>query len=253
MQNHLFENYLTPATNRLETPVNKGESLAYVAGEWLVLMPEKALYWPRTRTLFAADVHVGKGTAFRAQGVALPDGSTGDSLARLSICLEKTHATRLILLGDFLHNKDATKASIQTKLATWRAQHEALSILLIRGNHDLKAGDPHAALRIDCVPEGEICAPFALNHHPTPSPAGYALAGHVHPAVRLHGRAGETARLPCFWFGQDVGLLPSFGAFTGSHVIKPKRGDHVFAVADTEVVALHEISVKSGQLFKPND
>jgi uncharacterized protein len=55
----------------------------------------------------------------------------------------------------------------------------------------------------------------------------------------LTGRAGESARLPCFWFGQDVGLLPSFGAFTGSHVIKPKRGDQVFAVADTEVVALH--------------
>lgn len=253
IQKTLFENHLTPAINTSEIPVNRGDALTYLAGEWLVLMPQKALYWPRMKTLFAADVHVGKGTAFRAQGVALPAGSTGDSLARLSTCIEKTQATRLILLGDFLHNKDSTKSSIQVKLEAWRAQHQALTVMLIRGNHDLKAGDPAASLRIDCVAEGELCAPFVLNHHPMPSAAGYALAGHVHPAVYLTGRAGESARLPCFWFGQEVGLLPSFGAFTGSHVIKPKRGDHVFAVADTEVVALHEISVKSGRLFKPND
>lgn len=253
IQKTLFENHLTPAINTSEIPVNRGDALTYLAGEWLVLMPQKALYWPRMKTLFAADVHVGKGTAFRAQGVALPAGSTGDSLARLSTCIEKTQATRLILLGDFLHNKDSIKSSIQVKLEAWRAQHQALTVMLIRGNHDLKAGDPAASLRIDCVAEGELCAPFVLNHHPMPSAAGYALAGHVHPAVYLTGRAGESARLPCFWFGQEVGLLPSFGAFTGSHVIKPKRGDHVFAVADTEVVALHEISVKSGRLFKPND
>ncbi len=252
MQTALFGDYLSPPASKLETPVcsttgfssdysqvNKGEALAYVAGEWLVLMPEKALYWPRMRTLFAADVHVGKGTAFRAQGVALPEGSTDHSLARLSTCIEAKQAQLLVLLGDFLHNKDATRSSIQAKLASWRAQHAALSILLIRGNHDLKSGDPHQALNIDCVNEGEVCTPFVLNHHPQPSSAGYALAGHVHPAVRLTGRAGESVRLPCFWFGADVGLLPSFGAFTGSHVIKPKRGDHVFAVADDEVVALH--------------
>jgi uncharacterized protein len=239
IQRTLFENQDFVSKDKPEISVSKGEALTFVAGEWLVLMPEKALYWPRLHTLFVADVHVGKGTAFRAQGVALPDGSTADSLARLSRCIEVKQAKRLVLLGDFLHNKDAKALSVQAKLLAWRARHSALSILLVRGNHDLKAGDPHAVLAIDCVAEGEVSAPFVLNHHPTPSSAGYALAGHVHPAVRLTGRGGESARLPCFWFGAEVGLLPSFGAFTGSHVIKPKRGDQVFAIADTEVVALH--------------
>jgi uncharacterized protein len=239
MQNYLFNDHLTRPQNKPEILINKGEMLTCIASEWLVLMPEKALYWPRLHTLFAADVHVGKGTAFRAQGVALPDGSTADSLARLSRCIEMKQAKRLVLLGDFLHNKDARAESVRAKLRTWRERHSALAMLLIRGNHDLKAGNPHAELAIDCVAEGEVCAPFVLNHHPTPSSAGYALAGHVHPAVRLTGRGGESARLACFWFGADVGLLPSFGAFTGSHVIKPKRGDQVFAIADTEVVALH--------------
>ena len=248
MQSTLFKSYLnsgqelaTPAPpSHLLNGLNTGEALTQLAGEWLIVMPEKTLFWPRTQTLFAADVHVGKGAAFRAQGVALPTGSSADSLTRLSLCLAKTRAERLVLLGDFLHNKHSINAAINAQLIAWRAQHDALSITLIRGNHDLKSGDPPASWRIDCVAEGEVCAPFVFNHHPTLSPAGYAFAGHVHPAVRLTGRGGESARLPCFWFGQDVGMLPSFGAFTGSHVIKPKRGDQVFAIAGAEVVAMHE-------------
>ena len=81
-------------------------------------------------------------------------------------------------------------------------------------------------------------APFALVHEPKPVRGGYALAGHIHPAVRLTGGAGESLRLPCFWFGPRVGVLPSFGAFTGSAVVRPKSGDRVFVVADDEVLAV---------------
>ena len=65
---------------------------------------------------------------------------------------------------------------------------------------------------------------------------GYALAGHIHPAVRLSERGGQSLRLPCFWFGPRVGVLPSFGAFTGSAVVRPRAGDQVFVVADDQVI-----------------
>ncbi len=53
-------------------------------GERVQLYAERALYWPAGRTLFVADVHLGKTAAFRAGGVALPGGATAANLERLS-------------------------------------------------------------------------------------------------------------------------------------------------------------------------
>jgi metallophosphoesterase superfamily enzyme len=66
--------------------------------------------------------------------------------------------------------------------------------------------------------------PFALDglrlcHHPRPVSGAYVLGGHLHPCVKLLGRARDRMRLPCFWFGPTVGVLPAFGAFTGMHPI----------------------------------
>jgi metallophosphoesterase superfamily enzyme len=69
-------------------------------------------------------------------------------------------------------------------------------------------------------------------------PGAYVLAGHVHPAAVLGGRAQQRLRLPCFHFGPQVGVLPAFGAFTGMHVLPRGPGDRVFVVADDTVRAL---------------
>jgi metallophosphoesterase superfamily enzyme len=75
-----------------------------------------------------------------------------------------------------------------------------------------------------------------MNHEPGPSRrGGYALAGHIHPAVRLTS-GEESLRLPCFWFGARYGVLPAFGAFTGTAEIRPRRGDQVYVVAEQEVL-----------------
>jgi len=86
-----------------------------------------------------------------------------------------------------------------------------------------------------CIEAGGALGPFVLNHEPGPSRVGYALAGHIHPAVRLAGE-GETLRLPCFWFARRYGVLPAFGAFTGSAVVRPKGGDQVFVIAEEDVL-----------------
>jgi uncharacterized protein len=207
-----------------------------IAGETLELHAEKALFWPRTSTLFIADIHFGKVAAFRAQGLALPPGSTSKALARLDRVIADTHATKIIFLGDFLHNQDARADATFARIADWRARNASLDITLVRGNHDLKAGDPPREWKMHVVQEGETIAPFCLAHHPEPDARGYVLAGHVHPAVRLRGNANDSLRLPCFWFGKEVAILPAFGEFTGTYTVTPKRGERVFVVADGSVV-----------------
>ena len=77
--------------------------------------------------------------------------------------------------------------------------------------------------------------PFIANHHPEPARGGYVLAGHIHPAVRLSDRGGSF-KLPCFWFSRKVGVLPAFGAFTGTAVVRPREGDQVYVIAEGEVL-----------------
>ena len=207
-----------------------------LAGERVELRAEKALFWPRARTLFVADFHLGKAAAFRSAGIALPSGTTSENVERLSRAIAATGAERIVFLGDFLHARAARQPATEARFAKWRAAHASLDLVLVRGNHDENAGDPPDAWRIRCVGEGEPFGPFVGAHHPGALVGGYALAGHLHPAVRLSGAGGESLRLPCFWFGREAGVLPAFGAFTGSALIRPRRGDPVFVIADGAVM-----------------
>ena len=64
------------------------------------------------------------------------------------------------------------------------------------------------------------------------------LAGHIHPAISLAGPGRQRERLPCFLFGERIGLLPAFGDFTGGATVRPRPGDRVFGVAGDEVVPI---------------
>ncbi len=210
-----------------------------LAGESVALLAERALYWERAGTLLAADLHLGKAAAFRAAAIPLPGGTTATALARLTTALERTGARRLLLLGDFFHARSGRAARTLAAIAEWRERHADLEILLVRGNHDRGAGDPPREWRFDCRDEPWVEGPFAFRHHPpkeTEGSAGYVLAGHIHPAVSLSGPGRQRERLPCFLFGERLGILPAFGDFTGGAGVRPREGDRVFAVAGDEVV-----------------
>jgi DNA ligase-associated metallophosphoesterase len=207
-----------------------------VAGEKLVLLPERAMFWPARRMLFVADFHLGKAASFRRAGIALPAGTTAENVQRLGRAIDRTAAGHVVFLGDFLHSRQGRTATTLEGFGRWRAARACVEMTLVRGNHDVKAGDPPAEWAMRCVEPGVTAGPFVLRHEPGASRSGYALAGHIHPAVRL-GAAGETPlRLPCFWFGARHGVLPAFGAFTGHADVRPKRGDQVFVIAEDEVL-----------------
>jgi DNA ligase-associated metallophosphoesterase len=207
-----------------------------VAGEKLVLLSEKAAYWPARKALFVADFHLGKAASFRSAGIPLPSGTTSENVGRLDRAIAATRAREVVFLGDFLHSAAGRVAQTFSTFGAWRESRAAVAITLVRGNHDKKAGDPPEAWNMRCIEAGEHYGPFVLNHEPGPSRGGgYALSGHIHPAVRLSGE-GESLRLPCFWFGARCGVLPAFGAFTGTAVIRPRRGDQVYVIAERDVL-----------------
>ena len=208
-----------------------------LAGEEVLLLPERAAFWPRAATLIVADLHWGKGATFRAAGIPIPFGSTGDDLRRLDAALDRTCVRRLVVLGDLFHAR-AGRIAARTlgELRRWRARRAQLEILLVRGNHDRHAGDPPDDLRINCLNAPAFVPPFVLRHEPGVSADGDTLAGHVHPGLVLAGLGLQRERLPCFWLTPRGAVLPAFGSFTGLAPVLPAPEDRVLVVAEDEVI-----------------
>ncbi len=213
-----------------------------LAGVSVELHAERALFWSHERTLFVADVHLGKAAAFRAGGVALPRGTTAADLARLTALVARTGAQRLVVLGDLLHAAAGRVAALDAAFVRWRNEHRSLELVLVRGNHDARSGDPPRTWGVRVVDAPHALAPFLACHEPASPRTGYALCGHLHPGVRVGGAGFDSARVPCFVLRPRQALLPAFGRFTGLSLVDPASDTQVVAIAGTRLFALRNPS-----------
>lgn len=211
-------------------------------GAVLRLMPERSAWCPQTGTLYVADLHIGKAATFRARGVPVPQGTTTETLERLTRAVRRSAARELVVLGDLLHARESHAPDTLAALLRWREAHASLRCTVVMGNHDRHAGALDASLGFECLPAAHQGDHFLGVHEASdladlagPADPRLVLAGHLHPVVTLSGRA-DRLRLPCFWLSGRVLTLPAFGAFTGGHRVDTP-GTFAFLVAD-RVMAL---------------
>ncbi len=222
-------------------PPPGAQAITLPGGTTLWLLPQRAVWWPAARTAFVADVHFGKAATFRRAGQPVPHGTTADNLARLDAVLDATGARHLVFLGDFLHARSGAADALWSQLLPWRERHPGICMTLVRGNHDLHAGDPPPELSIDLVDEPwqpVEGAEAVACHHPQAVEGRTVLAGHLHPTVTLYGLARDAARLPCFAFAPGLLVLPAFGAFTGTSSQSITQQARRFAVVGDRVMAV---------------
>ena len=203
-------------------------------GERLVLLPQRALWWPAQRALVVSDVHAGKAAHFRKAGLPVPRTAFEADLARLDALVRHWQPAQLIATGDLFHS--AHNREIDT-FGAWRAQ-AGVHVRLVRGNHDVLGADAYARLGLEVVDQLAL-PPFCFRHHP-PRPDEretlYALTGHLHPGVELRGPARQQLRLPCFYFAGRYAVLPAFSRLTGLALLRPGAGDRVDAIVGEERV-----------------
>ncbi|MDT3431980.1 ligase-associated DNA damage response endonuclease PdeM [Stenotrophomonas maltophilia] len=201
------------------------------AGESLVLLGARALYWPARQALLLADLHLGKADVFRRAGIALPSGGTGKDLQRLQGLLDGHACREVWILGDILHGPAHRAAWYQQWLA-WRERNAALDVHVLRGNHDRQLS--HAGLQVQIHDEVRL-PPFLLRHEPVRDAELHVIAGHLHPQIAL---PPLRRRFPAFWLREKMTLLPAFSAFTAGIVPVPAAGEQMVACVDNGLVAL---------------
>jgi DNA ligase-associated metallophosphoesterase len=210
-----------------------------IAGQELILLPEKAIFWSQKKILLLADLHLGKAAHFRKAGIPISGKIHEHDLSTLDILLDQWQPLQVIFLGDLFHSSFNQEWN---RLELWMQEKKNIIFTLIRGNHDVLPQQLYACSSLQLVDEKMEIFPFLLTHHPpddSSSPTSlYRLCGHVHPAIQLSGHGRQQLSLPCFYFGLHYGILPAFGKFTGFYKIKPKAGERVYGVLPERVIPL---------------
>lgn len=222
--------------------MNESYQVYNIHGEELYLLPEKALYSPKHKTLLAADLHLGKVGHFRQAGIAIPGELAEADLLTLDNIISDHDIEQIIILGDLFHSGVNFDMNL---FASWRDKNKDIQIDLVKGNHDVLTGEVYSYFNINTYKKYYLWQNILLTHEPMSNDlqlagCNYVLCGHVHPAVRLVGRGRQSVKLPCFFFGEKQGILPAFGEFTGGFVVKPKPKEKVFVISEGTTVIFME-------------
>lgn len=192
------------------------------------------MYWAAQKTLFVADIHVGKEHAFGRAGIAIPAGSSESTLRSLMQLVDEFAAERLVILGDLVHATPRPNESWQIYLKQLIAERKQLDIQVVIGNHDSRTARDNIGAELSWL-ERIVEPPFVFLHEPTACEEGYVLAGHLHPVWHLPTKKPRKGfsrtsgiRAPVFWFQKDVAVLPAFGHFTGGHPVTPSASDRLY-------------------------
>ena len=204
------------------------------------LLPDKSVYWPSEKTLMIADLHLGKINHFRRSGYPVPAKANDANTAVLIDLLRRHNPERVIFLGDLFHSHYNQEWEVLGQVVK---HFPSCSFELVMGNHDIMSSLQYERHKLSVHPGGLNLKGLWLTHVPDEKCADnlYNISGHIHPGARLFGRGRQALLLPCFYFGQRLGILPAFGSFTGLHPVKPKKNDKVYVIAEDEVIEVEGV------------
>ncbi len=206
----------------LEININNNDFVLHCSG---------ALYWVQKRMLLISDAHLGKVSHFRKYGAAIPGGIIHKNFIKLDDAVNYFEPEIICFLGDLFHSELNNEWLL---FQQWVSQTN-IPIVLIAGNHDIINPTNYYSLNIRIVSEWEFDG-ILLTHYPEVREGFFNLCGHIHPAIQLHGTGRQSLKLPCFFQSGSQMILPAFGEFTGTYIMRPQENDSVYAIIKDAVI-----------------
>jgi DNA ligase-associated metallophosphoesterase len=205
------------------------KDIVIFGGHSFTVLVERCLYWASEKVLIISDVHLGKSNHFRKSGIALSLGVELSDLGKITALIHQWKPEKVIFLGDLFHSNQNAQWDL---FAEWIAQFTGIEFQLVIGNHDLLPEHIYDDIGLKSFEQINIQG-ICLSHEPLEDVEGYNICGHIHPGVRLVGKALQSVRIPCFLVGTYQMILPAFGSLTGLYIIDPKEDEIVFGIADS--------------------
>lgn len=201
------------------------------------------MWWEKEKTLLVTDVHLGKSAHFRKNGIAIPKDVNASSLNRLENVICKYQPLRLLVLGDLFHSAlNEEWNDFREWLNRIFSAYELEEFRLVEGNHDVLPNAAFQGFKVQRSARWSL-GPFDFVHDPmdfqlAQAPGRIGIAGHLHPAIHLAGKAKQQLRLPGWWFRSkhQTLVMPNFGTFTGSSVVNVKAGDQFWICTGQSVM-----------------
>ena len=202
-----------------------------INGQTFIFDFRKLVYWEEKSSLILSDIHIGKITHFRKNGISLPYSPALNNLNTLKSAIQDYNPKEIIFLGDLFHSE------YNLEWEEWLTffKTSKLSFTLIIGNHDpikFKIQNVNI-LKYLCVEN------LYFSHYPIKDLDFFNFCGHVHPSFIINGVAKQKIKLPCFYLSKNHLIFPSFGEFTGTHNMKLKNSDdEIFLVSKERIFKL---------------
>lgn len=176
-----------------------------------------ALWWPDEATLIVADLHLEKGSSYAQRSAQfLPPYDTAATLDALDRALAARRPTRVIALGDSVHDPRAVERIDAGQAARVSAVTRTVEWIWVAGNHDPAPPDAWGGRTVQEITIG----PLTFRHEAQPG-ALREISGHYHPKARVPAR-GSYVHGRCFAHDNKRAVLPAFGAYAGGlNVLDP--------------------------------
>jgi DNA ligase-associated metallophosphoesterase len=202
---------------------SRTDGLAFtLAGVDVRLLPEGALWVPGEGVLVVSDLHLEKASAYAASGQFLPPHDSAQTLQVVEALCARLGPRVLVSLGDSLHDGGAVgrmAAPVRARVAALTAARE---VIWIAGNHDPAPPTDWGGR------SGAQWQAGGLIFRHEPSGQAGEVAGHLHPCVRVAGRA-RSVRTKCFLSDGQSLIMPAMGAFTGGLCVTDQAFEGLFA------------------------
>lgn len=204
------------------------------------LSPQRSIYWEEEKTMIVSDTHFGKTGHFRKSGIAVPQEVYKEDLQRFFNLATELKPDRVMVVGDFFHSTANDELNLFLK---WKKDFKNLQISLVKGNHDILVNSWYENAQIELIEGHYNKGQFRFQHDPadqTPfkEEPSFVFSGHVHPGIQIKGIGKQSLRFPCFYFSQNQCILPAFSKFSGLTILKPKKQDQVYAIANENIIKL---------------
>jgi len=189
--------------------------------EWnntlIELLPDRAIFIPKTKELLISDIHLGKGEFFQLNGIPLTNNHDEYNFNRIYKLINKIKPKKIIIIGDLFHSRYSISNNLKSKVLNIE-KYFKIQLLLIEGNHD-------KGCNINSLSSLKVMRSINLiySHEPIINKEKNILniCGHYHPKVLLKNSLDKLS-FKCFAMDKknNILYLPAFGDLTGGYFCK---------------------------------